>query len=299
MPEAGRKWPDKSGGEKRMTSPSILMKAWNLHPKKQLGQNFLADPNTARAIVDKTGVAAEDVVLEIGAGLGALTRPIAEKARQVIAVERDHRLVSLLKTELTAAGRGNVTVVEKDILKLDIPSLAASVKKDLIVMGNVPYNISSQILVRVIKARGCVKKAALMFQRELADRIMAGPGSKTYGRLSVMVQYCAMVEVLMEVRAALFYPRPTIDSLVLGFEFKSDLALTANDESFFFNVIKAAFSKRRKTLRNSLAGFIPGFDHQAAAAALETVGIDPVRRAETLTVDEFVRLGNFIYAEYR
>jgi len=282
-----------------MTSPAVLMKAWKLYPKKQLGQNFLTDANMAQAIVNYAGLSSDDLVLEIGAGLGSLTLPLARQVRKVIAVEKDHRLVELLNTELMAAGFDNVILKEKDILKLDIPSLARSEKKDLIVVGNVPYNISSQIMVEIIKARACIKKSVLMFQKELAQRISAQPGSKAYGRLSVMVQYCARVRVLTEVKATLFFPKPNIDSLVIGIDFDPDAEKQVTDEAFFFQVIKAAFSKRRKTLRNALAGFMPEFDANASAKALEGAGIDPVRRAETLTKDEFVRLSNHIHDMYR
>ena len=281
-----------------MTSPAVLMKAWKIYPKKQLGQNFLTDANMAAAIVAHGGVAADDVVLEIGAGLGSLTLPLARQALKVIAVEKDHRLVELLRTELTAAGLDNVSLLEQDILKLDIPSLAKTEKADLLVAGNVPYNISSQILVQILKARAHIKKSILMFQKELAQRITASPGSKSYGRLSVMVQYCAKVRVLTEVKAGLFYPKPNIDSLVLDIDFDPDAGKQVRDETFFFDVIKAAFSKRRKTLRNSLTGFIPGFDGNVSAKALEEAGINPVRRAETLTVEEFVCLSNHIHTSY-
>jgi 16S rRNA (adenine1518-N6/adenine1519-N6)-dimethyltransferase len=281
-----------------VTSPAVLMKAWKIYPKKQLGQNFLTDANMAAAIVAHGGVAVDDVVLEIGAGLGSLTLPLARQALKVIAVEKDHRLVELLRTELTAAGLDNVSLLEQDILKLDIPSLAKTEKTDLLVAGNVPYNISSQILVQILKARAHIKKSILMFQKELAQRITASPGSKSYGRLSVMVQYCAKVRVLTEVKAGLFYPKPNIDSLVLDIDFDPDAGKQVRDETFFFDVIKAAFSKRRKTLRNSLTGFIPGFDGNVSAKALEEAGINPVRRAETLTVEEFVCLSNHIFDAY-
>lgn len=281
-----------------MTSPAVLMKAWKLYPKKQLGQNFLADANMAAAIVGYIGLSDDDVVLEIGAGLGSLTLPLARQALKVIAVEKDHRLVELLNTELVAAGLDNVGLLEQDILKLDIPAFAKTENVDLTVVGNVPYNISSQILIQLMTARACIKKSILMFQKELAQRITAPPGSKTYGRVSVMVQYCAQVKVLTEVKAGLFFPKPNIDSLVLEIDFNADAGKQVKDEAFFFDVIKAAFSKRRKTLRNSLTGFIPEFDGKVSTKALEEVGIDPVRRAETLTVEEFIRLSNHIFDAY-
>jgi len=278
-----------------MTSPAVLMKARNLKPKKQLGQNFLSDPNMAEAIAQSAGVGADDIVLEIGAGLGALTRPLARRARKVIAVEKDRRLISLLKTELAVEDIDNVSLLEKDILKLDLMAIAGDQHADLTVMGNVPYNISSQILVQIIKARSHIKKAVLMFQKELAQRITSEPGSKSYGRLSVMIHYCASVRTLTEVKARLFYPKPNIDSLVLDISFNRAIKTKAKSEAFLFDTIKAAFSKRRKTLKNSLAGNVLGIDTKTSGQALVDAGIDPVRRAETLSVEEFVRLSDTLY----
>jgi 16S rRNA (adenine1518-N6/adenine1519-N6)-dimethyltransferase len=162
-------------------------------------------------------------------------------------------------------------------------------------MGNIPYNISSQILVRIINARTGIKRAVLMFQKELAQRIMSAPGSKSYGRLSVMTGYCAIVTVLAEVKADLFYPKPNIDSLVLDIAFHRNPQTAALNEAFLFKTVKAAFSKRRKTLKNSLAGNILGIDAKESEQMLCLAGIDPVRRAETLSVAEFVRLADVLY----
>ena len=280
-----------------MTSPSILMKTWNLRAKKEMGQNFLADRGTADKIVARSGITAGDVVLEIGAGLGSLTLPIARAARKVYAIEKDSALLPPLNNELLASGADNVLLINDNILSLDLASIARTEQQSLVVMGNIPYNISSQILVQLMMARHHLKRAALMFQKELALRVMATPGSKAYGRLAVMAGYCSTVKVITEVKAACFFPKPKVDSLVIGISFKDHAEPSATDESFLFKVVKASFSKRRKTLKNALSGPVLQIDAATAAGELVAAGIDPVRRAETLTVKEFVNLSNQLYLD--
>jgi 16S rRNA (adenine1518-N6/adenine1519-N6)-dimethyltransferase len=283
-----------------MTSPSTLMKTWNLRAKKEMGQNFLADQGTADKIIARAGITADDVVLEIGAGLGSLTLPLARTARKVYAIEKDSALLPPLNHELLASGTDNVILINDNILTLDIASIARTERQSLVVMGNIPYNISSQILVQLMMARHHLKKAALMFQKELALRVMATPGSKAYGRLAVMAGYCSTVSVITEVKAACFFPKPKIDSLVIGISFKDHADPSATDELFLYKVVKASFSKRRKTLKNALSGPILQIDAATAARELVATDIDPIRRAETLTVEEFVHLSNQFYdAGYR
>ena len=280
-----------------MTSPSRLMKTWNLRARKEMGQNFLADQGTAEKIVARSGITAEDVVVEIGAGLGSLTLPLARMAGKVYAIEKDRALIPVLNEELLASGTSNVILMNDDILALDIAAIARTEQRPLVVMGNIPYNISSQILVQLMTARHHLKKAVLMFQKELALRVMAAPGSKTYGRLAVMAGYCSTVNVVTEVKAACFFPKPKVDSLVIGISFKDHAEPSATDEPFLFKVVKASFSKRRKTLKNSLSGPILQIDAATAAEELTAAGIDPVRRAETLTIGEFVHLSNRLYQD--
>ncbi len=277
-----------------MTSPRTLLSAYNLSPKKQFGQNFLSDPSTAEMIVSRSGIIKEDVVLEIGPGLGALTVPIAMAADTVYAIEKDKNLIPPLQSELLAQNIDNVRIVNDNILDADIESISARHGRKIIVMGNLPYNISSQILIKLITQRLFVSRAILMFQKELSERICAKPGGKDYGRISVMLQYCADISKIADVKASLFFPKPKIDSQIIEIRFKDSPDFPADDEKFFFRVIKAAFGKRRKTLKNSLSGSELGIDAQAAVSALNSSGIDPVRRAETLTVEEFVRLSNAI-----
>ncbi len=275
-----------------MTSPRILLNAWDIRAKKQLGQNFLSDRSTAEMIVTRSGISANDVVLEIGAGLGAITIPVARIARAVYAVEIDPRLIDLLNTELLTHNIANVSLMEKSILHLDIEELSRRLGHQIVVMGNLPYNISSQILVKLINSRTAVDRAVLMFQKELAQRITAQPGGKDYGRLTVMLNYCADLNRLATIEAALFFPKPKVDSEVLEIKFKNLLLDRAYNEEFLFRVIKAAFGRRRKTLKNALAGSQLRITGDTALRALNLASIDPVRRAETLEVSEFVALSN-------
>ena len=275
-----------------MTSPHTLLKAWNLRARKELGQNFLKDTQVAERIVERADLVPDDVVLEIGAGLGVMTIAAARKAGKVIAVEKDRQLVPLLRAELLVHGFSHVRICEENILSVPLTQLAGPDSLPLVVIGNLPYNISSQIVVKLIQERQRVNRAVLMFQKELAERLCAGPGTKVYGRLSVILQYCADLTYLFDVRATQFHPRPKVDSAVLGIRFKSHILQPVNDEQLFARVVQAAFGQRRKTLRNSLSGGFLPLDSSSAVKVLEACGIDPRRRAETLSVQEFVMLAN-------
>jgi 16S rRNA (adenine1518-N6/adenine1519-N6)-dimethyltransferase len=281
-----------------MTSPRILLAAHNIRPKKQLGQNFITDPAFTKMIVNRSGILPEDVVLEIGAGLGALTIPLARKAKKVFAVEKDQKIINILKTEILASGLSNTVIIEKNILTVDIEVLAENIGRKIVVMGNLPYNISSQILVQLVKSRKMVSRAILMFQKEMAQRISAQPDCKDYGRLAVMLSYCSDIKKLADAKASLFFPKPKVDSEILELRFKNKVVHPARDEAFFFRVIKAAFGNRRKTLKNALAASELNIDANTAKHILECSGIDPVRRAETLNTEEFVKLSNLLFNSY-
>ncbi len=275
-----------------MTSPRILLAAHQIRPKKQLGQNFIVDPAFAEMIVRRADILPEDIIFEIGAGLGALTIPLARRAKKVFAVERDRQIIGILNTEILAGNLSNVSIIEKDILSMDIEALAEDIGRELVVMGNLPYNISSQILVQLIRSRKAVSRAVLMFQKELAQRITAQLGCKDYGRLTVMLRYCSDIKKLLDVKASLFFPKPKVDSEILELKFKKEIDPKAVDETFLFQVIKAGFGNRRKTLKNALAASELNIDAYTAKSVLEASGIDPIRRAETLAVEEFVKLSN-------
>jgi 16S rRNA (adenine1518-N6/adenine1519-N6)-dimethyltransferase len=280
-----------------MTYPGTLLKRQQLMARKELGQNFLSDPNAAEKIVNKAAISDTDLVLEIGPGLGALTVHAARQAKRVVAVEKDTRLAGLLTGELDLAGIDNVELINNDVLKQDLETIANGEK--MVVLGNLPYNISSQVLFKLVENRHLVKRAILMFQKELAQRIAAPPGGRDYGRLSAVLQYCSTVKTVSDVPAHLFFPKPAVDSRVIEVTFLEETPFSGEKERFLFKVIKAAFSKRRKTLRNSLAGNELGIDTNQTRTALENAGIDPVRRAETLGVEEYTGLTKALWTMCR
>ena len=275
-----------------MTHPGELLKKNGLYAGKEMGQNFLSNPGTAQMIVDRTGIDETATVLEIGPGLGALTLPLAKAAKKVVAVEKDRRIIPLLEAELLAAEISNVSIINQNILKTDICGIAGDDR--LTVMGNLPYNISSQILFQLVKARAVVNSAFLMFQKELATRLLASPGGRDYSRLTAVVQYASRISHVADIGPRSFFPRPDVDSTVLRFDFFQTPGMDEAKEDLLFDVIKAAFSKRRKTLRNSMTGGELKLKKQEAGQALEMAGIDPARRAETLAIEEFVALSGAV-----
>ena len=279
-----------------MTSPSLLLKAWGIRPRKSMGQHFLTDPNVGAMILGRGAFDPQDSIVEIGAGLGALTVPLALQTKEVLAVEPDKRIALLLKNELLASGISNVTIIEKDILECEIDAMAKALDTRFKVVGNLPYHISSQVLIHLTHFRKSIDRAVLMFQKEVAERLLAKPGSKAYGRLSVVIQYCASIDLLGHVGASSFYPRPKVDSEVVGVRFLDPVPFPAANEGFLFKIMRAAFGKRRKMLRNALASGDLGLEPDQLSEALEQAHIDPRRRAETLSVEEFVRLANLLEA---
>ena len=229
-----------------MTHPGELLKSRNLYAGKEMGQNFLSDPGTAQMIVDQAGITGDTLVLEVGPGLGALTLPLARAAGKVVAVEKDRRIIPLLEGELADAGLTNVTIINQNILKTDIREIAGDSR--LVVMGNLPYNISSQILFKLVKTRSVVEKAFLMFQKELAVRLKAEPGGRDYSRLSAVVQYAARISHMANIRPNSFFPRPDVDSTVLRFDFFETPGMNEEREDLLFAVIKAAFSDRKSVV---------------------------------------------------
>jgi 16S rRNA (adenine1518-N6/adenine1519-N6)-dimethyltransferase len=277
-----------------MTGPHRLLAASGLLPKKHMGQNFLADPSTAEMIVRRARLD-NAVVVEIGAGVGALTLFAARAARCVYAVEKDREIIDILRSVTDQAGAGNVDVRHDNIFDVDLDAIFRTEQEPLVVIGNLPYNISSQVIISLIFQRSIVSRAVLMLQAEMAQRLYAVAGTREYGRLSVMTQYCADVSRLARVRANQFYPRPRVDSEVVEMAFHSP-RFPARNEAGLSAVVKAAFGQRRKTLKNALSGGGLGISGPGLLAILQAAGIDGARRAETLSVEEFVALSNAVGA---
>jgi len=261
-------------------------------PKKWLGQHFLRDRGVIRKIIDRAGFLQSDHVLEIGAGLGALTIPLAGRVRKITAVEKDTQLTDMLEERLSLAGINNVTLINEDILRLNLEGIRGHSEEKIKAIGNLPYNISSPFLEKLLANRDIISRAVLMFQYELARRLLSGPGGREYGAVTVMIQYNAAVSQLLEVAKEAFYPKPKVGSMVLMIDMERQHPVRARDEAQFKMVVKAAFSHRRKTVLNSLKGALPSCKGDAISEALNRCGIDPRRRAETIDIDEFIRLAS-------
>lgn len=266
-----------------MNSVRQTLARYDIRPRKRLGQSFLEDMNMVCRIAALAEPGKDETVVEIGAGLGLLTTELAKKAGRVIALEIDPRLVAVLKDRF--AGDDRVEIIEKDVLVYDFSSACPGGR--IKVVGNIPYHISTPILFRLLEFKRAIKSMVLMFQKELADRIIAPPGKKDYGILSVVFARYALAVREMTIPPTCFYPVPGVVSSVLRIVM-CDVPGTPEEESLFVMTVRASFSQRRKTLRNNLRA--AGFEEDVLDRVLVKAGIDGVRRAETLTLDEFGRL---------
>jgi len=263
-----------------------------LRPNKRLGQHFLRDRSVIGEMIERSGFLESDDVLEIGPGLGALTIPLAGRVRHITAVEKDGRLAETLDKSLFQKGINNVTLVNDDILKADLEKILAPSECRIRAIGNLPYNISSPFIDRLFKYRHLIGNAVLMFQYEFAERLLASPGGKDYGALTVLMRYNAEISPLIHVSSDAFYPRPKVGSMVVRIDLERIHERRAEDDGLFITVVKGAFSHRRKTILNSLGGTLTSWGNNELREALALCGIDPVRRAETLDIDEFITLAD-------
>ena len=267
-----------------------LLKKYNLHPKKGLGQNFLTDPNHLRKIIQAADLSADDIVLEIGPGLGALTRLLVNNARAVAAIELDQALVAVLKTEIQA---DNFYLLPGDILNFDPAAALQSVLPrftpgdDYVVVANLPYYITSAVLRHLLEAPHPPRRLTLTVQKEVAQRITAGPGRMSL--LAVSVQFYGQPRLCHTIPPNAFTPPPKVDSAVLRVDRYPAPPVQVSDPARFFRVVRAGFGQKRKQLRNALAAGLRK-PPQEIAARLESVGIDPRRRAETLSLQEWALL---------
>lgn len=269
-----------------------IKKGERLRPSKRLGQHFLRDRTVVGEIIERSGFSISDNVLEIGPGLGALTIPLASRVNHVTAVEKDGRLIETLEKRLFQEGISNVTLINNDILKVDLEGIIGASGGKVKAIGNLPYNISSPFLERLFKHKGLINKAVLMFQYEFAERLLALPGGKEYGALTVIVRYDAEVTPLINVSRDAFYPRPKVGSMVVKIDLERSQGRRAGDDRFFGMVVKGAFSHRRKTILNSLGGTLLSYSNDEIREALNKCEINPMRRAETLEMDEFISLAD-------
>jgi len=268
-----------------------LLTRHGLRPKKRFGQNFLLDRNVLKKIIEAAELDTESYVIEVGPGLGTLTREAAEIAAQVVAVEADRDLISVLKE--TVGGLSNVEIVSGDFLKLDLPEFISSRFKEnrATVVANLPYYITSPLIIKLIEAKSHINRIVVMVQDEVAGRMTAEPRTDEYGSLSVFVQYHCNVRVAAHVKRTVFYPAPEVDSAVVRLDIREKPAVDVPDEELFFKIVRASFGQRRKTLLRSLSGDpVLGWTRETAGTVLEKAGIDPIRRGETLSLEDFASL---------
>ncbi|MDQ0204803.1 16S rRNA (adenine(1518)-N(6)/adenine(1519)-N(6))-dimethyltransferase RsmA [Pectinatus haikarae] len=263
-----------------------ILKRFGLHMNKRLGQNFLIDPAVVSGIVDAAEINSDDVVLEIGPGIGTLTQGLLEAGAEVFAVELDKRLPTIL--EHTLEGYENFHVINADILKTDIRTLTGG--RSFKVAANLPYYITTPIIMYLLEEQLPITKLVTMVQKEVAERMTAAPGSKIYGALSVAVQYYSCAHICFDVDPQSFMPKPEVESSVILCDVYQERPVRPVDEKMFFRVVKAAFGQRRKTLSNSLGNL--GVTKELIREILLESEIDDKRRGETLSLQEFAAIAD-------
>ena len=278
------------------TNTIAVLNRYGFSFQKKFGQNFLIDENVVEKIVRDAGVTKDDFVLEIGPGSGTMTQILCENAREVVAVEIDDKLIPIL-TEDTLSWYDNVTVIHEDILKLDIVKLANERNggKPIKVVANLPYYITTPIIMGLFESHVPLDSITIMVQKEVADRMQVGPGTKDYGALSLAVQYYAKPQILLNVPASCFMPRPNVDSAVIQLTRYEKPPVEVADEHLMFRLIRASFNQRRKTMTNSV-GNSPelSVSKEQMAAALEKCGLSATVRGEALTLAQFAELANVL-----
>ena len=263
--------------------------------QKKFGQNFLIDAHVLEKIISAAGITKDDCVLEIGPGIGTMTQYLAENAGHVVAVEIDRNLIPILKE--TLADYDNVTVINEDILRVDIKALAEDYNggKPIKVVANLPYYITTPIIMGLFESGVPIDNITVMVQKEVADRMKEGPGSKDYGALSLAVQYYAEPEIVANVPPNCFIPRPNVGSAVIRLTRHKEMPVEVKDPALMFKIIRASFNQRRKTLQNGLgnAPELPYTKEQIAAAIAE-MGLTPTIRGEALSLAQFAQLSDIL-----
>ncbi|WP_433941941.1 16S rRNA (adenine(1518)-N(6)/adenine(1519)-N(6))-dimethyltransferase RsmA [Paenibacillus lautus] len=265
--------------------------------KKSLGQNFLIDQNILYKIVEAAGLDEDKGALEIGPGIGALTEKLAQTAGTVTAVEIDQRLIPILREVLEPYG--NVRVHHGDVLKVDLHELFRQDFGDVSkvsVVANLPYYVTTPILMKLLEEKLPLENIVVMIQKEVAERMAAAPGSKDYGSLSIAVQYYSEPKLVCIVPHTVFIPQPNVESAVIRLAVREQPPVRVEDERFFFEVVQASFAQRRKTIANNLKSrFFPGEGRERLEQLLHEAGIEPSRRGETLSIEEYARLSNVLF----
>ena len=278
-----------------------ILEKYGFSFKKSLGQNFLIDPNILRNIVSHANLTENSGAIEVGPGIGALTEHLAREAKKVVSFEIDQRLLPVL--EDTLSPYNNVKIVHSDILKADVEQVIAEEMpgiEDIMVVANLPYYVTTPILMKLLNDRLPIRGFVVMMQKEVADRITAKPGTKAYGSLSIAIQYYVTAEIAMIVPKTVFMPQPNVDSAVIRLIKHETPPVKVIDEDFLFEVSRASFAQRRKTILNNLQnGLVNGKQNkELIIQALEEAGIDPTRRGETLSIQEFGKLSDCLHPAF-
>lgn len=270
-----------------------VLQKYNFNFQKKFGQNFLIDTHVLEKIIEESGITKDDFVLEIGPGIGTMTQYLCENAREVAAVEIDKNLIPILADTLSAYD--NVEVINDDILKVDINKLAEEKNggKPIKVVANLPYYITTPIIMGLFESHVPVESITVMVQKEVADRMQVGPGTKDYGALSLAVQYYAKPYIVANVPPNCFMPRPKVGSAVIRLTRHAETPVQVDDEKLLFQIIRASFNQRRKTLANGLKNYEGlSFEKETIEAAIAECGFSPSVRGEALSLEEFAKLAN-------
>lgn len=265
--------------------------------KKSLGQNFIIDANVLENIIERAGIDQNSGVIEIGPGIGALTEQLGRHANKVLAFEIDQRLLPILKD--TLGEYNNITLIHQDILEAN---LREAIKENFAndqevhIVANLPYYITTPILTKLLEEKLPVESITVMIQKEVAARMAAKPSTKSYGSLTIAIQYYTTAEVVLDVPKSVFMPQPNVDSAVLKLTLREEAPVFVENEAYFFSMVQACFSQRRKTLRNNLTNYLSEeYDKETISVMLDNIGIDGMRRGESLTMEEFALLANSFY----
>lgn len=281
-----------------LTNPtyiSAVLKRFDFSFQKKYGQNFLIDDNILSKIIESADITKEDTVLEIGPGIGTMTEELAKAAREVICVEIDSHLIPILQD--TLFNYSNITIINNDILKTDIEDISKKYNKGkpLKVVANLPYYITTPIIMRLLESKLPIESITVMVQKEVAGRMITGPGTKDYGALSLAVQFYTRPEIVCDVPASCFMPRPKVDSTVIKLTVNQEFTVEVDNEELLFDCIRASFNQRRKTLANGLKNYPKlNLSKEQIAKALSKANLRPDIRGEVLNLEEFADLSNII-----
>ena len=275
----------------------FIMKKYGITANKKLGQNFLIDDNAVDEIIEASKISKEDLVIEIGPGLGTLTKPLLEKAGKVICVELDKKMINVLQDRFK--DEENIEIIYGDILKIDLQKIINenSNYKNVKVVANLPYYITTPIIMRLLEERLNIKSITIMVQQEVADRIVANPNNKDYGVLTVSIAYYSKASLVLQVPSIDFLPEPKVNSSVVNLEINDEIQKKVLDEKTFFSIVKGGFSQRRKIFLNSIDSILIQYniDKESFKEILKEYCIDEMVRAENINIENFIKISNKVY----